>query len=147
MSAYPILLLLHLLAAIMFAGAVFFEVVMLAGVRRRLPRETMGEVERAIADRARRVMPWVLLVLYGAGIGMALRYRELLAQPSTSSFGLLLGIKILLAASVFVHFATAMAWRRRDTLTGRRARRLHVSVLAHLVLIVVLAKAMFHVTW
>ena len=147
MSAYPILLLLHLFAAIMFAGAVFFEVLMLEGVRRHLPRETMVQVERAIADRARRVMPWVLLVLYGAGIGMASRYRELLAQPLASSFGLLLGIKILLAASVFGHFATAMAWRRRGTLTGRRARRLHASVLAHLVLIIALAKAMFHVSW
>ncbi len=147
MSAYPFLLLLHLFAAIMFAGAVFFEVVMLAGVRRQLPRETMGQVERAIADRARRVMPWVLLLLYGAGIGMALRYRELLAQPWRSSFGLLLGIKILLAASVFVHFVTAMTWRRRGTLTGRRARRLHLSVFAHLVLIITLAKAMFQVSW
>ena len=114
MSTYSVLLLLHLLAAIVFAGTVFFEVVMLGGVRRHLPRETMVQVERAIADRARRVMPWVLLVLYGAGIGMASRYRELLAQPLASSFGLLLGIKILLAASVFGHFATAMAWRRRS---------------------------------
>lgn len=147
MSTYPALLLLHLFAAIVFAGAVFFEVLMLDGVRRHLPRETVAQVERAIADRARRLMPWVLLVLYGAGIGMALRYRALLAQPLASSFGLLLWLKILLAASVFVHFATAMAWRRRGTLTGRRARRLHASVFAHLTLIIVLAKAMFHVTW
>jgi hypothetical protein len=38
-----------------FAGAVFFEVLMLEGVRRHLPRETMILVERAVADRARRL--------------------------------------------------------------------------------------------
>ncbi len=147
MSGYSVLLLLHLFAAIAFAGTVFFEVVMLEGVRRHLPREVVAQVERAVGGRAVRIMPWVLLVLYGAGIGMALSYRELLAQPLASSFGLLLGLKILLAASVLLHFATAMAWRRRGVLTGRRARRLHASIFAHLLLIIVLAKAMFHLAW
>ncbi len=145
--SYALLLVLHVLAAIAFAGTVFFEVVMLEGVRRHLPHETMREVERAIGNRATRVMPWVLLVLYGAGIGMAWQYRPALAQPLASSFGLLLSLKILLAISVFGHFATAMVWRRRGTLRGRRSRLLHLSVFCHVLVIVLLAKGMLHVSW
>ena len=67
--SYGVLLVLHLLAAIAFVGTVFFEVVMLEGVRKHLPQETMRAVERAIGDRATAVMPWVLLTLYSAWPG------------------------------------------------------------------------------
>lgn len=142
--SYGWLLVLHLLAAIAFVGTVFFEVVMLGGVRRQLSPATMRELETAIGSRAVRIMPWVLLTLYGAGIGMAWQYRSALAQPLASTLGMLLSLKILLAISVFGHFATAMIWRRRGTLNGRRSRRLHLSVFCHVLTIVVLAKAMFY---
>ena len=100
--SYGLLLALHLLAAIAFAGTVFFEVVMLEGVRRHLPPE-MRAVERAIGNRAVRVMPWVLLTLYAAGIALAWQHRAALAQPLASGFGLLLAVKIVLALSVFGH--------------------------------------------
>ena len=144
--SYGLLLALHLLAAIAFAGTVFFEVVMLEGVRKHLPHETMRAVERAIGNRATAVMPWVLLTLYAAGIALGWQHRAALAQPLSSSFGLLLTIKILLALSVFGHFATAMVWRARGMLGGRRSRRLHLSVFCHVLAIVVLAKAMFYWT-
>ena len=66
------------------------------------------EVERAIGRRARRFMPFVILVLFGAGIGMAWPYRETLAHPFDTSFATLLWLKILLAASVLAHFIAAM---------------------------------------
>lgn len=144
---YGVLLALHLLAAIAFAGTVFFEVVMLEGVRRHLPRDTMRGLERAIGHRATAVMPWVLLVLYAAGIGLAWQHRAALMQPLDNSFGLLLGVKITLALSVFGHFATAMRWRKRGALSGRRSRRLHLSVFVHVLAIVLLAKAMFYLSW
>lgn len=144
---YGLLLALHLLAAIAFVGTVFFEVVMLEGVRRHLPKETMQAVERAIGNRATAIMPWVLLTLYAAGIGLAWQHRAALAQPLASSFGLLLAIKIVLALSVFGHFATAMLWRRRGALGGQRSRRLHLSVFCHVLAIVLLAKAMFYLQW
>jgi uncharacterized protein len=144
---YPLLLVLHLLAAIAFIGTVFFEVVMLEGVRRHLQRETMRDLERAIGQRARSVIPWVLLVLYGAGVGMAWQHRAALAEPSSSSFGLLLTLKIALAASVLAHFFAAMAMMRSGRLHARRARRVHVSVFCHVLLIAVLAKVMFYVHW
>ncbi len=145
--SYPVLLVLHLFAALIFIGTVFFEVLILQNVRKNLARETMRELESAIGNRARALMPWVLLVLYGAGLAMAWQHRALLEHPFSNSFGLLLSLKILLAISVFAHFATAMTWHRRGLLKGRRSRLLHLSVFAHVVLIVVLAKAMFYLHW
>jgi hypothetical protein len=145
--SYPVLLTLHLLAAIAFVGTVFFEVVMLEGVRRRLPHETMQELERAIGQRARAIIPWVLLVLYGAGIGLAWHHRAGLVNPLSSSFGILLTIKITLAVSVFAHFITAMILIRSKRMHSRRARRLHLSIFCHVLAIVILAKAMLYVRW
>lgn len=145
--SYPILLVLHLFAALIFVGTVFFEVLILENVRHHVPREAMREVERGIGNRAKALMPWVLLVLYGAGIGMAWQHRAALEQPLASSFGLLLSIKILLAISVFGHFVAAMRWRRRGELNGRRSRLLHLSVFVHMVAIVLLAKGMLYLHW
>lgn len=145
--SYGLLITLHLLAAVAFAGTVFFEVVMLEGIRKHLPREIMREVERAIGNRAVRIMPWVLLVLYSAGIGMAWQHQAALAQPLASSFGLLLGIKIILAISVFGHFVTAMLWRKRGLLNRQRSQRLHLSIFFHILAIILLAKAMFYLHW
>ncbi len=64
--SYGLLLALHLLAAITFAGTVFFEGVKLEGVRRHLPQSTVREVERTFGKRATAVMPWVLHTLYAA---------------------------------------------------------------------------------
>lgn len=140
---YSLLLVAHLLAAIAFVGTVFFEVVMLEGVRRRLPMRVMVQVEHALGHRAVRIMPWALLTLYATGLFMAWQYRAVLHEPWQSHFGMLLALKIALALSVMGHFFTAMWWRRHGMLHGQRSRRLHYSVFAHVLLIVVLAKAMF----
>ncbi|MFO6419128.1 CopD family copper resistance protein [Hylemonella sp. W303a] len=144
---YGVLLALHLLAAMAFAGTVFFEVVMLEGVRKKLTHETMRALEHAIGNRATAVMPWVLLTLYATGVGLAWQHRAALSQAMNSSFGLLLSLKIALALSVFGHFVTAMVWRWHGVLSGRRSRRLHLSVFYHVLVIVLLAKAMFHLRW
>lgn len=144
---YGLLLTLHLIAAIAFIGTVFFEVIMLGGIRKHVPAENMRALERALGHRATAIMPWVILVLYLAGLGLAWQHRAALAQPLTSSFGTLLSLKILLAISVFGHFLTAMIWRRRGALNGRRSHRLHLSVFCHVVAIVLLAKGMLYLHW
>ncbi len=144
---YPVLLTLHLFGALIFIGAVFFEVLILEGARRHIAAETMREVERAIARRARRLMPWVIVVLYSSGAAMAWHYRAALAHPLASSFATLLSIKILLALSVLAHFITAMTFSVRGRMTSRRFRFIHLSVFCHMVGIVLLAKGMFHVSW
>ncbi|MFA5522482.1 MAG: hypothetical protein WCY98_12355 [Castellaniella sp.] len=145
--SYPVLLIIHLFAAIAFAGTVFFEVVMLEGVRAHLPREIMRATERAIGQRARRIMPWVLLLLYGAGIAMAWQHKGVLEHPLDSALGLLLCLKIVLAASVFLHFLTAMFLLHTGRMRSVHSRRIHLSIFIHIVLIIFLAKAMFYARW
>nr|WP_218940620.1 hypothetical protein [Pusillimonas noertemannii] len=138
------MLVLHLFAAILFVGTVFFEVLMLEGIRRHVPREAMRAVESAIGQRARRLMPFAIIILYGAGLGMAWRYHTVLAQPFESTLGTLLSLKILLALSVLGHFIYAVRLGAQGRLKSRQSRLIHLSVFAHVVAIVFLAKAMFY---
>lgn len=142
-----VLVTLHLFAAIMFVGTVFFEVLILEGIRKPVGRDAMRTVETAIGRRARRVMPFVMAILYGAGIAMAWQYRDHLAHPFESSFATLLAVKILLALSVLAHFITAITLGARGKLRSRHFRLIHLSVFCHVVLIVFLAKAMFYIVW
>lgn len=144
---YPVVQLLHLLAAILFVGTVFFEVIILEGIRNKIPRPTMRAVEQNIGQRARRIMPWILLVLYAAGITLAWHHRAALAHPFDSSFALLLSIKILLAISVFAHFVTAMTMYHLGKLRSVHFKWIHVSVFIHVISIVILAKAMLYLHW
>lgn len=146
--AYPLLLTLHLLAAIFFVGTVFFEVLILERVRHYVPPQAMRAVEAGIGRRARRLMPWVILTLFGSGLGMLhLRYAPLLADPLASAFATLLSLKLVLATSVLGHFAFAMYSFRTGRMTGQRSRRIHYSVFAHVLGIVLLAKWMFYLSW
>ncbi|MBB5214610.1 CopD family copper resistance protein [Parapusillimonas granuli] len=144
---YALLLTLHLFAALIFIGTVFFEVLILENVRKHVPRDVMRTMEIAIGTRARGLMPWVLLVLYSAGIGMAWEHRAVLAHPFESSMGLMLTIKIVLALSVLGHFFTAMTLRKKGKLHSVHFQRIHLSVFCHMVGIVLLAKAMFYLHW
>ncbi|AZD16369.1 hypothetical protein SAMN03159489_04497 [Pseudomonas sp. NFPP07] len=145
---YPLLLTLHLLAALVFIGTVFFEVLFLEHIRQQLPAKLMVLLEQGIARRARQLMPWVLLVLFGAGLGMVwVRYLPVLAAPLASSFGTLLLLKILLAASVLGHFLVAMLLFRSGRMNARYSRFIHHSLFGHMLLIVLLAKGMFYLNW
>ncbi|WP_300656135.1 hypothetical protein [Pseudomonas sp.] len=145
---YPILLTLHLFAALIFIGTVFFEVLILESVRKQVPAEAMRLIERGVGRRARQLMPWVLLALFGAGLGMLwLRYLPALAAPLASSFNTLLTLKIMLAASVLEHFFSAMWLFRSKRMNARYLRIIHVSLFAHMVGIVLLAKGMFYLSW
>ena len=145
--SYFVLNVLHLFAAIMFVGTVFFEVLILEAIRKPMGRETMRLVEGAVGRRARRIMPFVILVLFSAGIGMAWQYRAVLAHPLDTSFAMLLWIKIALATSVLTHFVTAITLGGRGKLKSRHFQYIHISVFCHVVLIVFLAKAMFYISW
>ncbi len=142
---YLVLLVLHLLAAVAFIGTVLVEVLLMPGVRRRLPASVGRQLGAAFAAQVRTRAPWVLLVLFAAGIALAWHHRGALARPLASPFAWLLWLKIALATSVAGHFLRAMWLHRRRRLDGPRSRRLHLSVLGHVLAIAVLAKAMFHV--
>lgn len=140
--SHRVLLLLHLLAAIAFAGVVFFETLMLDAMRRRVSDEALHAVESALGARAAQVMPWVLLVLFAAGTGLAWHHRGALRAPLDSGFATLLALKIALAIGVAGHVVAAMRWRRRGVLHAARSRRLHRRVFVLVLAIVVLAKVM-----
>ncbi|MNG32473.1 hypothetical protein D3C84_1184930 [compost metagenome] len=75
------------------------------------------------------------------------RYLQLLAEPWRSPFATLLALKILLALSVLGHFLFTMLLFASGRMTARRSRIIHISVFCHVVLIVLLAKGMFFISW
>lgn len=144
---YPILLVLHLLCASIFIGIVFFEVIILEGIRKNLPEPVMEKVEQNLIARARKVMPFVVGLLFLTGIGMARNYIDVLMDPFSSSFGTLLGLKILLAISVLVHFINAQMSAVDGCMSSKRFELTHLSVAVHMVFIVILAKGMYYISW
>ena len=142
---YPFLLVTHLLAAIAFIGTLFFEVLIWHQARQQMVGPaSMASADRAIAVRSRKVLHGVVVLLYGAGIGMAWQYRSALSHPLASSFGTLLSLKILLALSIIGHYLLLAFWLTKGRLSDARATWIRRSILGHMVLIVILAKAMFY---
>jgi len=145
--SYAILLILHLAAAVAFIGTLFYQVVIWRAASRPLPDSALVEINARLSGVTRRVLHWVVMVLYGAGIGLAWNYRGLLANPLGSPFATLLTLKIVLALSIVGHYLAIAVLLRRGRLTPQRNRRLHLAVLVQMVLIIVLAKGMFHFSW
>lgn len=134
--------LLHLACAIIFAGAVAFEVLILEGLHRELGGEAMARIERLIVRRARRVMPLVVVLLFASG-GMLFEVRCAGLACLGSRFGMLLGLKVLLALGVLGVFASTIWASLRGRLDACRFRHTHRILLALMAAIVFLAKAMF----
>ena len=141
---YPFLLVTHLLAAIAFIGTLFFEVVIWYRAREQLTDTAQSTADQAIAVRSRKVLHGVVVLLYGAGIALAWQHRGVLSQPLASSFGTLLGLKIVLALSIIGHYLLLAYWLKSARLTVGRASWIRRSILGHMVMIVILAKAMFY---
>lgn len=144
---YLLLKFAHLTAAAFFIGGVFFEVMILSRAARQLDVEPRERLSKALGQRARQVMHWVVLALYGAGIGLAWHYRAALADPLSSSFGTLLTLKICLALSILCHFLFVVFLMRTGRMTPARSRLIHLSVLIQMFGILFLAKAMFVLNW
>ncbi|WP_229238339.1 hypothetical protein [Dyella amyloliquefaciens] len=135
-------MLLHLSCAIVFVGAVAFEVLILDALHQTFDRTTMERIEQAVMQRARRVMPWVVGTLYASGVAMfTVRCAGL--RCLHTHFGWLLLTKVTLALAVLAVFVRAVQARggRIDPCSFRRT---HHIVLALMVGIVFLAKAMFY---
>lgn len=145
--SYSLLHVLHLLGAIAFIGTLFFEVIILAKVKPQLDAGAVVELEQALGKRTRTVLHWVVLVVYGAGIGLAWYHRQALSEPSASSFATLLSLKIVLAVSVFLSFGLVAMLLRSGRMTPSLYCKLHWAVLAQMLGIVLLAKGMFYIQW
>lgn len=145
--SYSLLHVVHLLAAIAFIGTLFFEVIILAQVKPQLGAAAVFELELALGRRTRTVLHWVVLLVYGAGIGLAWQHRQALADPFASSFATLLSLKIVLAVGVFLSFGLVAMLLRSGRMTPGLYRKLHWAVLAQMLGIVLLAKGMFYLHW
>ncbi len=144
---YALFHVLHLLAAIAFIGVVFFQLLILAKAKAQLAATTLPALEQALSTRTRAVLHWVVLLLYGAGLGLAWQYRHALGAPFSSSFATLLTLKIALALAVFVSYGALAVLLRSGRMTPALYQKLHWAVLAQMLAIVVLAKAMFYLHW
>lgn len=140
---YLLIKTLHLLAAIAFIGTLFFQVLILAPVTRRLAPATRELLSPALGQQARHVVHVVALVLYGAGLALVWPYRTLLANPFASTFATLLTLKIILALLIIGHYALLIFLRRSQRIGERGMDLLNVSLLLHAVVLVVCAKSMF----
>ncbi|WP_417787763.1 CopD family copper resistance protein [Stutzerimonas xanthomarina] len=145
--SYSLLHVIHLLAAIFFIGTLFVEVAVLSRVRQQIEPELMYRIDKAVGARLRVVLHWVVLFVYGAGIGLAWYHRQALADPFASSFATLLSLKILLAIGVFFTFGMVAMLLRSGRMTPTRYRRVHWAIFAQMVGIVLLAKGMFYLHW
>lgn len=144
---YALLHVLHLLAAIGFIGVVFFQLVILAKVKTQLEPSALPALEQALSERTRAVLHWVVVLLYGAGAGLAWQYRQVLSAPLASSFASLLTLKIALALGVFISYGALAILLRSGRMTPALYRKLHWAVLLQMLAIVLLAKALFYLHW
>jgi uncharacterized protein len=145
--SYSLLHVVHLLAAIAFIGTLFFEVIILAKVKAQLASGARVELEQALGKRTRTVLHWVVVLVYGAGFGLAWYHRQALSNPFASSFSTLLSLKIVLAVSVFFSFGLVAMLLRSGRMSPSLYRKLHWAVLAQMLGIVLLAKGMFYIHW
>ena len=141
--SYSIIKALHLLGAIAFVGTLFFQVFILAPVTANLPGQERERLSVALGQRARRVVHWVALVLYGAGLALGWHYRGVLAQPFSSHFSAVLTVKIILALLIVAHYVALIFLRRNGGIGVHGMHLLNVSLLAHAVLVVICAKALY----
>ena len=141
---YPLFVTVHLLCAVTFGGAVIFEVLILESLHRRFSFETMHAIEAGIVERARKIMPWVVGLLFLSGLAMLHVRFPVLAEMAESTFGWLLLAKVALAGVVLACFITALTIFTFGRMTPWLFKGIHLAVFCCVLTIIVLAKAMFY---
>lgn len=139
---YPWIELIHLSCAIIFVGAVVFEVVILESLHRQFEVDVMQRLEAAVMARARRVMPVVVGLLFLTGFYL-FNFRCNGFACIGSTFGDLLLTKVFLAFAVLGVFVSVMWAGLHGRMNVCRFRYTHRVVLGLMIGIVFLAKAMF----
>ena len=141
---YGLLVTAHLLCAITFVGAVFFEVLVIEPIEKDLPNGVGEKVAEAIPRRVRKFMPVVVTLLFFSGVAMAWVHYSARPDFIRTKFGVMLTIKVALAVAVLAIFVASI----RASMTGRmdvcRFRHTHRIVAALMLAIVLLAKGMFY---
>ena len=140
---YPWIVLVHLACAIVFVGAVAFEVIVLEALHKQFDIIVVQSIEQAVMARVRTFMPVVVILLFVSG-GMLFDIRCDGFECVGSRFGYWLLLKVALAFGVLGVFVNAMWAMRRGKMDVCRFKHTHRIVLALMVGIVFLAKTMFY---
>lgn len=144
-SWYPLILLLHLSCAIVFVGAVCFEVLVLESFHARFDHALMERIEEAVMARVRRFMPVVVALLFLSGFALFdIRCNGFACIQPRFGWGWLLLLKVVLAFAVLGVFIGAIRAGLRGGMDPCRFRHTHRIVLALMIGIVILAKLMFY---
>ena len=143
-SYYGLFVTIHLLCAITFIGAFFFEVLVIAPIEKQLPPGVGEQIADAIPRRVRTFMPVVLALLYLSGA--ALFWVQWSARPDFfhTRFGVLLTVKLSLTFAVLSVFVISMRAAIKGTMDVCRFRHTHRIVATLMLGIVLLAKGMFY---
>ncbi len=144
-SFYGLFVTIHLLCAIIFVGAVFFEVLVIEPLEKRLPPSVSEQIVEAVPRHARKFMPAVVALLFLTGIAMYWVHYSARPDFFQTRFGILLTIKAGLAFIVLGIFASAIRASFKGTMNPCRFRYTHRIIAALMLAIVILAKAMFYV--
>lgn len=146
---YGLFITLHLLCAITFVGAVFFEVLVIEPLEKVLPDGISATLAEEIPRRVRTFMPYVVGLLFLTGFAMFWvhysRYPgEYHSDFFRSQFGILLTIKVCLAFIVLGVFTHAIQASFKGTMDLCQFRYTHRIVAIIMLAIVLLAKGMFY---
>ena len=141
---YPLILLLHLSCAIVFVGAVCFEVLVLESFHQKFDHALMEKFEAALMARVRKFMPAVVALLFASGLALFdIRCNGIACITPQFGWGWLLLLKVALALAVLGVFVGAVRAGLKGAMDPCRFRHTHRIVLGLLIGIVILAKLMF----
>ena len=144
LDTYTVVHITHLLAAIIFLGFVFADVMVLGVLKKDFGAEHFQEIKASISSRAKKIFPLSVLILVLSGGFMMSKYINSEAGMFNSNLQLLLLLKIFLAlliVSGIVYSLTRKLLKKQPH--PHFAKHFHKYALALGLGIVILAKVMF----
>jgi len=141
---YTTVHIVHLLAAIIFLGFVFADVMVLGVLKKDFGAEQFQKMKQSIGSRARKIFPLSVLTLLLTGGFMMSKYINSELGMFNTNLQLLLLVKIVLALAII----SGIVYSLIQKLLGKQphphfAKHFHKYVLVLGLAIVVLAKSMF----
>jgi len=141
---YTIVHIVHLLAAIIFLGFVFADVMVLGVLKKDFGAEQFQKMKHSIGARARKIFPLSVLTLLLTGGFMMSKYINSELGMFNTNLQLLLLVKIILALAII----SGIVYSLTQKVLGKQphphfSKHFHKYVLVLGLGIVVLAKSMF----
>lgn len=141
--SYTIVQIVHLLAAIMFLGFVFTDVVILPIIKKKLGIEEYQKIKQVIGQKAIRIFPLTLLVIILSGGYMFSKYINTSAGLVETSLQKFLLIKVILALLIVSGVIYSLSCKILKKTPISFMKYFHHIVLLLGFFIVVFAKLMF----